>query len=463
MKLLIVLSLALGLPAAAQEVVYATAMPRATLSELAAIPMREPEPRVYTHRVLPPRQFGLGGGGRASTIAAPATTIAAPPVTTLFDADASRALVPADSAGAVGPSHVVSSNNAHVIVHDRTGKVLTTVSQDQFWANGLPAGEYYDPRAEYDPLSNRFAMMTIYDELGLAFAVTETGDPTGAWRRYRIEEPGADFSMMAVTRDTFVFGTNGYDYDSTILFSVRKQDLFSGAPSIPMKRHHFGSAFVYPVSSSGARQYIVESDGGGLWIEELDDRTFQISAEAPQAWFTAPFRLLPQLGGSELDGGFGYLEDVQERNGWIYATMIRFAGDGPTVTWCRVNLATREAEWGAVADPQEDAVYAYPSLAVNRYGSMLIAFGVFSEGHYVSSGYVYRDFMGRVSGVAPIRAGTAPVTVKSDRWGDYTTTVVDPVDDASFWTAQIHATNGSWGTTWAKIAVGTPKRRAARH
>jgi hypothetical protein len=462
MKLIIAFSLALGLPVAAQELVYATAMPRATLSELAAIPMREPEPRVYEHRALPPLQFRLEGGGGASTIAAPATAITAPPVTTLFDADASRALVPADSAGAVGPAHILTTNNARVIVHDRTGKVLKSVSQDQFWSNGLPAGEYYDPRAEYDPLSDRFAMMAIYDELGLAFAVTETGDPAGAWRRYRIEEPGADFSMMAVTRDTFVFGTNGYDYDSTLLFSVRKQDLFSGAASIPMKQHTFGSAFVYPVSSAGARQFIVESDSAGLWIEDLDDRTWQINASAPQAWFTAPFRMLPQLGGSELDGGFGYLEDVQERSGWIYATMIRHAGDRPTVTWCRVNVTTREAEWGAVVDPQQQTVFAYPSLAVNRYGSMLIGFGMFSEGRYVSSGYVYRDFMGRVSGVTQIRAGTAPVTVH-ERWGDYTTTVVDPADDASFWTAQIHATNGSWGTTWAKVEVGTPKRRAARH
>ena len=463
---IVAFALAIGVPVAAQEVVHATALPRATMSEMAAVPLRDPEPRVIRHRLLPPLRPGVRPAATLPVEAPAAATIAAPRVTTLFDADASRALVPADASGAVGPAHVLTTNNARVIVHDRAGKLLKSVSQDQFWASGLPAGEYYDPRAEYDPATNRWFLMAINDEMAIAFAASETGDPTGAWRRYLLVEPGVDFSMMAVTRDTVVFGTMGYDADSSLLVSVRKQDLLSGQASIPTTRHRFGNAFAYPVTSSGGQQYVVMPDGHTLVIRDLNRPSWSTTVNEPPQWHIAPFGNLPQLGGHFLDAGYGFLEDVAERDGWIYATMIRAGPQWPTqaVTWARIRAESGEAQWGAISDPAGKTTYAYPSLAVNRQGGMLIAFGTFSPASFASSAFFYRDFLGRVSDVTPIRAGTTAVTVH-DRWGDYTTTVVDPVDDTSFWTTQIHATNSSWGTTWGKIeaATGTPKRRAARH
>lgn len=47
----------------------------------------------------------------------------------------------------------------------------------------------------------------------------------------------------------------------------------------------------------------------------------------------------------------------------------------------------------------------------------------------------------------------------SNRWGDFSATVVDPADDVTFWTIQEYAaipTNyylGGWATWWAAISV----------
>ena len=460
--------LATGVSVFAQEGAHPIELPPISLSEAAAIPLREPGPRVYEHPLLPRLRFGVRA---ASTIGpAPTATITAPPITTLFNSDASRNFVPADSAGAVGPAHIVSTNNARIVVHDRAGKVLKSVLQDQFWSmapGALPAGEYYDPRAEYDPGADRWVLMTIHDERAIAFAVSESGDPTGVWRRYMLEAPGADFSMLAITGERIILGTTYGEFTNTLLCSMRKQDLYTHAASIDTRLFHLNTPFALPVSSESTHQYVVATEGGeSLQVIDLNDLG-EVDAIEPSSWSIAPFRLLPQAGGDGLDGGYGVLDDADERDGWIYATMARdttIAGR-QSVTWARINAETGEAQWGAIADPMDKTLYAYPSLAVNRYGEMVIAFGIFSATGYVSSGYVYRDFLGRISTVTPIRTGTTPVTVH-ERWGDYTTTVVDPVDRTSFWTVQIHATNGSWGTSWAKIAATaplTPKRRAARH
>ncbi|HYC92268.1 MAG TPA: hypothetical protein VEO54_23875 [Thermoanaerobaculia bacterium] len=95
--------------------------------------------------------------------------------------------------------------------------------------------------------------------------------------------------------------------------------------------------------------------------------------------------------------------------------------------------------------------------------AILIGFGIFSPSAYASSGYVYRSPFGVTSAIGTIGTGDAPVTV-GDRWGDYTTTLVDPLDGASFWSVQMHAkAERFWETAWAKVELPGVRRRAARH
>jgi hypothetical protein len=51
-----------------------------------------------------------------------------------------------------------------------------------------------------------------------------------------------------------------------------------------------------------------------------------------------------------------------------------------------------------------------------------------------------------------------------NRWGDYTTTAVDPLNDLDFWTTAPVATSSIWSTWWSEVRVFVPGRaRAVRH
>jgi hypothetical protein len=119
-----------------------------------------------------------------------------------------------------------------------------------------------------------------------------------------------------------------------------------------------------------------------------------------------------------------------------------------------------------IADAAAD--YAYPSLAVNRLGAALVGYSILSDSMYASAAYRIIDPQGNVSAPATVKNGED--WYSAFRWGDYSTTVVDPVDDLSFWTLQSYATppfhgnHATWGAWWAYVQVKVPQRvRAVRH
>ncbi|HJQ36099.1 MAG TPA: hypothetical protein VKB93_03070, partial [Thermoanaerobaculia bacterium] len=113
-------------------------------------------------------------------------------------------------------------------------------------------------------------------------------------------------------------------------------------------------------------------------------------------------------------------------------------------------------------DPTGAKSYAYPSLAVNANGDLFLTFASFSESQFASAEYIYVNAAGIPSTPALLKAGESAV-VSTSRWGDYTTTIVDPVNGRDFWTLQMYATNAnSWGTWWANFTLSPPKRRSAR-
>jgi hypothetical protein len=173
----------------------------------------------------------------------------------------------------------------------------------------------------------------------------------------------------------------------------------------------------------------------------------------------------PQPGAGPLQMGYGDVEAAVYRDGWLYAVhRIGYSTrttDSNALLWWKVDPdGLRPAETGLIDGT--GVLYAYPSIAVNRRGEMLIAFNTFSATTYPSAAYVFRDARGRTSNVAKLRDGDSSTTV-TDRWGDYTTVVVDPANDRDFWTAQIYAATAHWATYWAQVKVpATTKKRSVR-
>jgi hypothetical protein len=119
-----------------------------------------------------------------------------------------------------------------------------------------------------------------------------------------------------------------------------------------------------------------------------------------------------------------------------------------------------------IIDDGADVHHFYPSIAVNARDEMLIGFSRSDPTKYVEAvftGRLAKDPPGTVRTITTYRTGLAKyvrdVGTGSVRWGDYSSTLVDPSDNTTFWTIQEYADNDlgplpaddRFRTVWAKI------------
>ncbi len=107
--------------------------------------------------------------------------------------------------------------------------------------------------------------------------------------------------------------------------------------------------------------------------------------------------------------------------------------------------------------------YFFPAIAVNSRREACLGFSHSNSSIYVEAAFTGRaadDPLGTMQAVQTLKAGEAPYYKtyggSENRWGDYSATVVDPVDGTTFWTIQEYAaTPGGgfdrWGTWWGEI------------
>lgn len=120
--------------------------------------------------------------------------------------------------------------------------------------------------------------------------------------------------------------------------------------------------------------------------------------------------------------------------------------------------------------------YAFPNISVNVNNDVLIGFTQFSPLTYPSCAYAFRASGDPVNTTRDpvvyrpgqanynIGAGTGNTTSRQNRWGDYSATQTDPVNDTDFWTLQEYAGTrrdfgigiaGAWETYWAQVKPTT--------
>jgi hypothetical protein len=144
---------------------------------------------------------------------------------------------------------------------------------------------------------------------------------------------------------------------------------------------------------------------------------------------------------------------VYEVGGVLYAVHNTEVNNLSAVRWYRLNPANHAVlEAGTISDPTLDLFF--PSIAANPAGTVVICFNASSISSYVSA---YAVVGQTVNGVATfgsrvlLKAGTAsyqdqpgvdPATYVS-RWGDYSSTCMDPADPNRFWTIQMYPSGPS--------------------
>jgi hypothetical protein len=224
-----------------------------------------------------------------------------------------RRVNPPDPVGDVGPNHYVEMINLVFGVYSKTGtRLLGPLALGDLWA-GFPiedcTDEAGDPIVVYDQTTDRW-ILTQFTSRGLnpmtpelpfydCIAVSQTGDPTGAYYRYafisQADPDGGfffpDYPKYGVWRDSYILTTRDIGSDDGYgisVYGLEKNKLVNGDPN------------------ARAVQFFLNSDtvpinliGDGLLPPDLDGLT------KPKADVPAPI-----VGTQDDDGPYGATFDA---------------------------------------------------------------------------------------------------------------------------------------------------------
>ncbi len=428
--------------------------------------------------------------------------------------------IPPDTDGAVGPRHIVEFINGTFKVLDKTtGATIAVSSLSSFWFSragiGSSNGTIFDPKIFFDPVSGRWFATSEdgavdadddgVNEVSNNFFIarSDTDDPTGDWDAVTVvaDTVGAiefhDYPQVGLDADGLFICTQDFDdggHESC--YSIPKADLLQAVPSAAnLTRFEASPAGLpdtsgswQPIRNAGlsiGRAPLLGSTGSAL------QRTDIFGANAGGATLGTAVAIAGDPGhasppdarqpdDSDTGDGIETLENVAPRfvsnpvlvNGSMWAVHAVDGGSSNSaLRWYEINEATNAiVQSGLISDANID--FHEPSIAVNQFGHVVIGYtcsganlaasvcvsvGTTSGGVttfkapaivFAGTGTYYQDFCGGDPDCGP-----------RNRWGDYSATVVDPVDPATFWTFQEYtaedagnidvgpgeASGGKWG------------------
>ncbi|MEO5964743.1 MAG: hypothetical protein ABIR11_04700, partial [Candidatus Limnocylindrales bacterium] len=385
------------------------------------------------------------------------------------------ALEPPDPWIAVSPSHVVQSTNGLVRISTRAGTVLQSVPT---WALfGLDPSELdSDPRILWDKAKSRWIGVLLSYQSDFSFnylnvAVSDTSDPTGAWRIFSYEytdDLGAptlpDYPGIASSTDKVVLTANefnGPDFVGGSVLVMKWSDILAGVFPNP-SLWTFADPGVYTprpalVESSSADVHLVSVDAAGT-----DYQYAKLTGSAPTSivWHG--------LGGIMT----GYCEATAPRQPGIPATITDAVDGRPTdAAWFSNTLAvvstcssggddyTRVSTLNTTTNP--------PSLIRDDLIGAGLGTDTFMGGiGFTGAGSLMATYTRSSASLNPsawaavyyagswkeLEVTEGPTGYLGTRWGDYTAVAQDPSGSGAVWSAAaVPDASGGWATSVQRL------------
>lgn len=414
-------------------------------------------------------------------------------------------VVPPDTNGAVGPRHVVTALNNLVRIHDRSGATLSTVRLESFFAR-LQSSFVFDPRTRFDPVWDRWIMIACLDgpvpTSRIGVAVSATDDPTGEWYFYELPTPRSrwlDYPSVGGDPDYLVVQANAFPLDGedvpfrSAVYILDKREIYNAAtPNLNVVQMQGFGGTHSPAThyESGNEIYLLNvagADSTNSFFARLYKivKTPEMGFEATQLFFelgrTYPSsreaNFAEQKGTVDLIANNDFrLHNLVVRNGMIYGAQTQFVPltdpeneAEPTraaIRWFQYDPITPAiVQNGMIGGPNSPSFYAFPSVAVNKEGDVLIGYSRFNEFQFAGAVYALHDAEdapGTLRAEFEFQRGLATYFkdfgAGTNRWGDYSSTEVDPNDDRTFWTIQQFADTprNTWSTRWAMVVPPLP-------
>jgi hypothetical protein len=414
---------------------------------------------------------------------------------------------PPDNAGAVGPNNVVQLINGAYAVYDKaTGQRTQTMSAKDFWtAAGVNPGNdianlgTFNARVLYDPTVDRWFAAAVSGQTTnnlVMVARSNTSNPGGGWQAVSFlgndGGPGkfADYTALGIDANGVYVTTNNFNANASdagffyvSAYSLPKADLMAPTPSIAnMTRFdqidagnigvtvqpvvNFGPTSghapllaAFAPASSFDQIFRTDISGGGAANATLSDPTMIVVNE----YFNPPRALQPD--------GVHTISTIDDRiashvyqvGDKLYAVHNTMVDGRSALAWLKIDETTNAVlQEGLLHDPNFD--YFNGSIAANQFGDLVIGFtrsGLGAGGNLSAFAAVGHTAAGVTTFDTPLLLKGGLVgnyNFINGRWGDFTTTVVDPSNPYSFWTFQQYADGTtSWATQVTQILVPEPQ------
>ena len=412
-------------------------------------------------------------------------------------------VLPPDTTGDVGPNHYVQFVNLSLAIYSKTGTLLYgPTNGNTIWsgfAGTCSTRNDGDPIVLYDQAVDRwmvsqFALPGGTSGYHQCIAISQTGDPTGAWYRYDFLYSATkmnDYPHFGVWPDGYYMSVNQFTGGTTwggqgvAVFERDKMlagqaarmvsfDLNAVDPNLGgMLPSDLDGAIAPPAGTPNTFAQF-DDDAWGyspdqvqLWNFHVDwantaNSTFTKQAALPVAAFDSNMcagarSCIPQSGtNAKLDAlSDRLMYRDQYRNFGSYQTLVLNhtvdvdGTDHAGIRW--YELRNSGSGWSIYQQGTfaPDAANRWVgSAAMNGKGGIAIGYSVSSSTMFPAiryTGRVATDPLGTLpQGEGTIVAGTGSQTHTAARWGDYSTLSVDPVDDCTFWyTNEYVITTGS--------------------
>jgi hypothetical protein len=420
-----------------------------------------------------------------------------------------------DSMGAVGPNHIVEMNNTTFRVYDKhTGRRLSASGPESFWslALGFSISSNVDPRVVYDPTADRwYATMIDNNDLAtqrILLGVSKGSDPTPiansstrGWRAFALDgdptsQPNThypDYPVLGFDADTVILNRRLFNIQGStapagwVVNVFPKTDLLAAIPTIarasnfstllPITQKEMplqspvidtgpsdGRSSLYGITvADGIKRYEVVhgSDGSTISTEmRIPTPPFEPGPDAVQKGTTLKISNFPGSG----SGRSIFQSALTQQGNHVWGAHTVKVGSRSGVRWYDIDESTNAiVQSGTITDAGLDLID--PSMAVNQFGDVVIGFTASGQNKYASAYAVVGDTIDGITTFGALMQlkegkGTWYDGDEGDprnRWGDYSTTVVDPSDPYHFWTFQEFTTaTNTWGEQITEIIVPEP-------
>ncbi len=409
--------------------------------------------------------------------------------------------IPPDTMGSVGPDRLLVAANSQVRTQTRSGSVLNTYTLNSFLSPASGGSGVFDPVSIYDPFTNRWILVATDDShsttSGLLISGSQSGDPDGGFYAYRFradstgvlwaDRPQVGFNKDWVVIQINMFKVSDSSWVASNIYACPKSSLYAGANltcslwkttdisggQVPARTLDATAGTVYLVQtqSSSGGSLALHSISGPVGSEVLT-KNIAFPTTTSTWSSSAAADLGPQAGTSnKIDLGDARMLGTFYRNGSIWAAHTVFLpASSPTraaAQWWQISPSGSVLQRGRIDDSSGVNSYAYPSIAVNKDSAVLLGFSSFSAGLFAGASYAFRtsgDPSSSMQSPALLKGGEAPYYKKyggtNNRWGDYSSTAVDPVNDTDLWTIQEYAAVPSggtdrWATWWGRVVPGS--------